>query len=214
VSKDLNPEKAFVFRILHRDNLRWTLSNGLHCAKAQLRDPNFVPIGNADLISRRRVRELPAPHGGTLSDYVPFYFTPHSPMMYNIKTGYNGITRRSNEEILVLVSSFHKLSRIGAKPIFSDRHAYLKTADFFTEAEDLERLSWKNWQNRDFKRDPDDPGKFERYEAECLVPKHLPINGLLGVACYNESARVRAQAVADELGVDVPIKVTPRFYFE
>ena len=87
MSKDLNPERARIFRVTHAANLRWVLTNGLHCANSKVRDPAFVPIGNPDLIDKRTHRQLPAPHKGALSDYVPFYFTPWSPMMLNIKTG-------------------------------------------------------------------------------------------------------------------------------
>lgn len=49
--------------------------------------------------------------GGTLSDYVPFYFTPCSPMLYNIKTGYNGVPKQeAMEEIVLLVASLRKLA--------------------------------------------------------------------------------------------------------
>ena len=49
-----------------------------------------MEIGNPDLIDKRTHRIVPAPPGGTLSDYVPFYFTLYSPMLYNIKTGMEG----------------------------------------------------------------------------------------------------------------------------
>jgi len=57
-------------------------------ANGTLYDPNYRNIGNPDLIDKRSRRVVPIPPGGTLSDYVPFYFTPFSMMMYNIKTGY------------------------------------------------------------------------------------------------------------------------------
>lgn len=31
---NLNPEKALIWRIVHRDNLPWILDNGLHCANS------------------------------------------------------------------------------------------------------------------------------------------------------------------------------------
>ena len=58
-------------------------------------------------INRQAVALIPP--GGTLSDYVPFYFTPFSIMMFNIKTGYGGITKRDNKDIIIFVSSIHKL---------------------------------------------------------------------------------------------------------
>src|SRR5437879_3349079 len=95
----LNPGKARIFRITHVSNVPWALANGLHCSNSAQSDPNYVQIGNSELITRRTTRVVPVPPGGTLSDYVPFYFTPYSPMLYNIKTGYNGITKRSMDEI-------------------------------------------------------------------------------------------------------------------
>jgi hypothetical protein len=53
VSKDLNPEKALIFRITHRNNIPWILDRGLHCPSSKTLDPNYVNIGNTDLIARR-----------------------------------------------------------------------------------------------------------------------------------------------------------------
>jgi hypothetical protein len=92
---ELNPEKAFIFRIRHRNNLPWILDNGLHCRGSGKRDPNFVDIGSVELIEKRRVQPIVTAPGGTVSDYVPFYFTPLSMMAYNIHTGRN-VPRRTN----------------------------------------------------------------------------------------------------------------------
>lgn len=53
----------------------WILANGLHCGTSNVQDPNFVQIGNADLIAKRRQRIVPIPPGGVLEDYIAFYFT-------------------------------------------------------------------------------------------------------------------------------------------
>jgi hypothetical protein len=85
----LNVERARIFRIVHRDNLPWILDHGLHASNGQKFDENHRNIGNAELISKRTRRVVEVGPGGTLSDYVPFYFTPFSIMMFNIHTGYN-----------------------------------------------------------------------------------------------------------------------------
>lgn len=123
---DLTPEKALIFRIIHRANLPWILRNGLHCRSSDTFDSNYVNIGNIELIDKRNGHPVPHPPSGTLSDYIPFYFTPFSPMLYNITTGWGGITRRKNEEIVILVSSLKILKKQGVRFIFSDRHAYLR----------------------------------------------------------------------------------------
>ena len=97
-------QAAAIFRIVHRANIPWILDYGLHCRNSQVCDPNYRNIGNSDLIDRRSRVTVPIPPGGTLSDYVPFYFTPHSPMLLNIKTG-RGVPMVQNSEIVILVSS-------------------------------------------------------------------------------------------------------------
>jgi ssDNA thymidine ADP-ribosyltransferase, DarT len=91
MSKDLNPKKALIFRIVHRDNVPWILDHGLHCRNSATFDADYVEIGNSDLIAKRNRHPVPCAPGGRLRDYVPFYFTPFSPMLYNIKTGWGGI---------------------------------------------------------------------------------------------------------------------------
>lgn len=49
----LNPEKALIWRIVHRDNLPWILDNGLHCGNSAVKAPNWVNIGNPELIDKR-----------------------------------------------------------------------------------------------------------------------------------------------------------------
>lgn len=213
MSQKLNPEKALIFRITHIENLRWILENGLHCASSANKDPNFISIGNPELINRRASRELPPPHGGSLSDYVPFYFTPYSPMMLNIKTGYNGITKRANADIVVLASSFHNLRSRGARVVFSDRHAYLHAANFSDDPNELSRIDWALLQNRDFKRDPEDPEKVERYQAEALAFQHVPVDALLGIACYNDSAKTKTEQYAAAAGATVRVLSQPSWYF-
>lgn len=211
---DLTPEKALIFRITHRDNLRWILNNGIHCASAALCDPDFKSIGNVELISRRTTRALPRPYRGTLSDYIPFYFTPHSPMLYNIKTGHNGITRRSNEEVAILVSSLNNVQQDGGVFVFSDRHAYMQTARFSDDLSQLDRIDWEILRRRDFARDPNDPGKMERYQAEALVRGSLPVASVLGVALCNDSSANAAQRIATAADVNVRIIARPGWYFQ
>ena len=150
----LTPEKALIFRIVHRDNVPWILENGLHCKNSKLLDPNFVEIGNKDLISRRDRHPVRRPPGGTLSDYIPFYFTPFSPMLFNIRTGWGGIRQRNNDEIVIMVSSLRTLRAENVPFLFTDRHAYLVAAQFYSDLAHLDQIDWDMLQRRDFSFDP------------------------------------------------------------
>jgi hypothetical protein len=209
----LNPEKALIWRIVHRDNLPWILDNGLHCANSPTQDPNYVAIGNADLIGRRKHRVVPIVPGGTLADYVPFYFTPFSPMMYNIYTGRGEVPKRSNEEICILVSKLSRVKEKGVQFVFTDRHAYPQLARFFNKLEHLGEIDWPLLQARNFKRNPDDPEQIERYQAEALIHEHLPVDALIGVICYTDAVKTKIEKQVQQRGLTLDVKTIPRWYF-
>jgi hypothetical protein len=210
---DLNAEKALIFRITHIDNVPWILINGLHCRNSDKEDPSYREIGNPDLISKRASRAVPISPGGVLSDYIPFYFTPYSPMLLNIKTGYHGIQQRPMRDIVILVAYFRKLIEAGVNAIFTDRHAYLQAAEFSADPDQLNIIDWTILRNRDFKRDPNNFEKVERYQAEALIHRHLPVNALAGIICYSEAERARIESMFDEAGVRLKLVVNSNWYF-
>lgn len=213
MSKDLIPAKALIFRIMHRSNVPWMLDHGVHCRNSNQVDPNYVNIGNAELIEKRHHHPVRHAMGGMLSDYVPFYFTPFSPMMYNIKTGWNGTRQRQNDEIVILVSSLHRMRDLQLPFLFTDMHAYLAAATFYSELADLDKIDWNILQRKDFKRDLNDLGKVDRYQAEALIWQSMPLQGLLGVVCYNDVVESQLLAETAKRGLTLSIQVQPNWYF-
>jgi hypothetical protein len=209
----LNPEKALIWRIVHRDNLPWILDNGLHCANSKVQAPQYVNIGNVDLIDKRRSRQVPIAPEGVLADYVPFYFTPFSVMMQNIHSGWS-VQQRSNDEIVILVSSLYRVEELGLPFVFTNAHAYPSWTNYYNDLENLDQIDWSILQRRDFKRDPDDPRKMERYQAEALIHHHLPITGLLGIMCHTDAMKVRIEADVAARGLTLPVHARPKWYFQ
>lgn len=213
MSAKLNADKALIFRITHRDNVPWILGHGMCCRNASVQDPNYRTIGNPELIDKRQRRSVPIPPGGTLSDYIPFYFTPYTPMMLNIKTGYGGITKVPNEDVVIFVSSLRRLHETGRSFLFTDRHAYLVNAEFYDDMDDLDKIDWRILQNRDFKRDPDDPGKLERYQAEALVHDRLPVESFIGIVCYTEKVKNLLNQMVSDGGLQLQVVKQRGWYF-
>jgi hypothetical protein len=182
------------------------------CRNASVQDPNYRTIGNPELIDKRQRRSVPIPPGGTLSDYIPFYFTPYTPMMLNIKTG-RGVTKVPNEDVVIFVSSLRRLRETGRSFLFTDRHAYLVNAEFYDDMDDLDKIDWAILQNRDFKRDQDDPGKLERYQAEALVHDHLPVESFLGIACYTEQVKNSLNLMVSDGGMQLQVVKQTGWYF-
>lgn len=210
-SKALNAEKALIWRIVHISSMASILDNGLYC-RSHINAPTLTSIGNQGLIDRRATHPVPISPFGFLNDYIPFYFTPFSPMLLNIKTG-RGVPQRPNEEIVILVSSLHHIQKLGLDFVFSNMHAYYQWANFYNNLNDLNNIDWPLLQNRDFKRDQDDPLKFERYQAEALIHQHCPLTALKGVLCYNEQVKSSLEDLMSERNINIPIYANPNWYF-
>lgn len=211
---ELNPEKALIFRIVHLSNVPWILDNGLYCGNNVVhRNPEWVSIGNADLTARRAQHLIPEPNAGFLNDYVPFYFTPFSPMLLNIKSGRNGVPQRPNSEIVILVSSLRRIAQMQLRYWFTDAHAYVAYANFFNDLEDLHHIDWGILQRRDFARDLNDLNKMERYQAEALVHTHVPVTALLGIVCYTEEVRRQVQLAVEQRQLQLKVLSKTGWYF-
>jgi len=209
----LNPTDALIFRITHRDNLPWILDYGFHSKSSHMLDPNFRRIGDLDLIDKRSRRKVPAGPGGTLSDYIPFYFTPLSMMAYNIHTGHRGIEQVPNDDLVIFVSALSRMSTFGLFFAFTDRHAYLATAQYFTDLGHLDATNWPILQNRDFKTDSEDPGKTDEYQAEALVWKHLPVDALLGICGNTPRVQQQIEKELTRRGLTVKAYAKEDWYF-
>lgn len=211
---DLTPDRGLLFRIVHIDNLPWLLANGLPCAQGP-KAPNFIAIGSPNLIEKRTTRIVPVPPGGTLADYIPFYFTPRSPMLLNIRTGYGDVTQRSNDEIVVLVTAIPTLVERGVPFLFTDRHAFVRLAQFSANVGDLPTfIDWAILCNSDFRKAEHYPDKMERYMAEALVHRHLPVGALRGIVCNSAATQRRVETLVQSVGLALRIASKPNWYFQ
>jgi ssDNA thymidine ADP-ribosyltransferase, DarT len=138
------PKDVAIYRMVHYANLPFVIDHGLHCSHCEPTNPNYVPIGQPNIVSKRKDKRIDFPPGGILSDYVPFYFHYRMPMLHNISTGkvkgFNG----SQEDIIYLATRPNKVQDMGVDFIFTDRHAGLAVASGFSSLDDLSQLSWRS----------------------------------------------------------------------
>jgi hypothetical protein len=194
-------------------NLSWILEHGVCCRADKDQDPNFVNIGNQDLITRRRTRAVEIQPGGYLPDYVPFYFSPHSIMLYQIHRGQvPGCTARQRD-IIYLVSSVQKLQEQGITFIFTDGHAFPLNTRYFDDPANLKELDWNTIRSKDFRRRLEDDERFRRYQAECLVHGRVPLEALLGVACLDSTCLNAAKEKIQYAGNAIKVAARPDWYF-
>ena len=76
-----------------------------------------------------------------LSDYVPFYFAPRSPMLYAIHKGKVEGYTGGQGEVLHLVSSAESVAgENGLDYCFTEGHAEIGFSEFFEDLTDLQRI--------------------------------------------------------------------------
>lgn len=97
--------------------------------------------------------------------------------------------------------------------MFSDRHAKLETAYFYTDQDDLDKIDWPILQARDFRRDNDDLEKIERYQAEALAYTHVPVEALLSMVCYNQAVKKELTTAIETRELSLKLHVKPSWYF-
>jgi len=112
-----------------------------HCETPNA-NPHYLQIGDSALITYRKEIAAPDPPGGTLSDYIPFYFGPRSPMLYQIASGWEDIRKYPQEEIIYYISSLNLIKSAGLEYFFTDGYACSKTSTAYTNDADLEKLDW------------------------------------------------------------------------
>lgn len=128
----------FIFRMIHYSNLEFILEHGLHTKNSLACDPNYINIGDVQLIEQRQNFHVGInPPGGDLGDYIPFYFGGHSPMLLNIKTGYRGIQQRPQDELIYIVCRISEIVSQCPEWCFTDGHAKNNITEFYNNVTDL-----------------------------------------------------------------------------
>jgi hypothetical protein len=181
------------YHITHVNNIASIVACGqLDCDNGCAEtERNPVGIAHTDLKERRARKVVEVAQGGTLADYVPFYFAPRSPMLYSISTGWVSGYDGSQEDILHLVCSVDELAEAG-RFVITNRHPITALAE---QSDDLDALDYLDWRimSDPYWRDTDEDGdrKFRR-QAEFLVYERAPIEAIRLVGAMTKEVAERA----------------------
>lgn len=211
----INKNKNFCYRICHIDNVLHILQHGLCTKHHPNASDKYISIGNPDIINVRDETQVKIAGYGNIGDYVPFYFTPKSMMLFNVITGWRAplVPKRNKQEIVVircLISELSKLERF----FFTNGQANVTSiTEHYNDVRHLDKIDWEIIHNSDFRKEANDTDKQRRYQAELLVYAHVPIEYIESINVYNEIA---ANIVKKELAKTpslLPVNVIPSYYF-
>jgi hypothetical protein len=160
------PAEIWLYRITHIANLEHDLLHGLHTANSPKANPDYLQIGDSTLITYRKDMAAPDPPGGTLADYIPFYFGPRSPMLYQIASGWEDIEKHPQDNIIYYISSIDQIRSARLKYFFTDGHGRSRTSTAYTDDKDLQKLDWDAIYATNWRSDETDLRRKEKKQAE------------------------------------------------
>lgn len=204
-----------IYHITHIRNLCLILEHGcLWCDNEKAaRQLDTVSIAYQHIKRRRAIRLVPVCRGGTLADYVPFYFAPRSPMLYTIYKGNVEGYTEGQGQVLHLVSSTERVAESGLPFTFTNGHAEMLPSSFYEDLTDLDKVDWEIMKAIVW-RDTDEDGRRKwRRQAEFLVHNHFPVDLIAGIGVISNKIADSVKQILAETGHQIPVAARPNWYY-
>jgi hypothetical protein len=186
---------------------------------------NYQNIAHAGIQTTRATKLVTNPPGGSVHDYVPFYFAPRSPMLFTINNGNVDGCSLKQEDILHLETTVDRVIRNNPKFVFYDRNAALCYSKPYTDLDKLStEIAWdlitEAPQLDGFCKyflDRHTPEKYidrmERRQAEFLLKHVVHLSAMTCIGIINESKAEIVRNILAETGVNLPVVVKTNWYF-
>jgi len=211
------PRPTSIFRIVHVDNLATLLRRGgLHAANHTPNDGlPYRTIHSVEIQTERHVRSISCGPGGTLHDYVPFYFGYLSPMLLQLKTervpGYN----EGQAPLVYLKGTAQAVAEAGRGFVFSNGHGIAVFTDWYDDLSRLNEVDWDMVYQRYWRDEVNDMDRQRRKQAEFLVHRFCPWGLIEEIGVLNSIAQARVREIVKKSGPGPhpPVNVRAHWYY-
>ncbi len=204
-----------IYRLIHIDNFPVILDcGGMHAPHYPPENAcDYRPIHNLDIQKVRRKRSIRCGPGGTVHDYVAFYFGPRSPMLLQLHTGQVEGYEEGQAPLIYAVSTVETIAQAGLPFVFSDGHGIAAFTQWFDNFDDLDKIDWET-VNADYWADTtDDMDRQRRKQAEFLVHRFCPWKVVNQIGVWNDSVRERVEHILNQKNISIPAKVCRQWYY-
>ncbi|WP_370898047.1 type II toxin-antitoxin system toxin DNA ADP-ribosyl transferase DarT [Chryseobacterium gossypii] len=210
----INQHKTYCYRITHINNLPLVLKNGIVNKHHPDASSNYIDIGNPEIIDVRSTMPVKINNYGMIGDYVPFYFTPKSMMLFNIITGYRHplVLKRNRTEILIIRCLINDLATL-PQWFFTDGQGNKSLTKHYCDLTELNSIDWKCIQESNFKNDEDDPDRSRKYQAEFLVHKQVPLTSIESLNVYNKYSANIVKNLLKQNNINMAVNIQPQYFF-
>ena len=159
-------KQRLAYHFTHLDNLGAVLEGGSLLCDSAVQVDNVLVRETADPDLKLRRRRVAVPDSGrVLADYVPFYFSPRSPMLLRVATGqvpgYNG----GQDPLVFVVVDIDRVLAAGHTLMATDGHPVSPLTRFLATATQSSRVSTgTSWS-------PNTGTTLTRMETACAADK-------------------------------------------
>ncbi len=193
------PVPTPIFRIIHVTNLH------VYLTRDRLHAPNHMPddglpwkrIEDKTVQAKRYEHALQKGPGGTVLDYVPFYFGPRSPMLLRLATKWKVDYDGTQNEIIYLCSTIEEMVTKNRKFVFTNGHALAAYSDAFDDLADLDKVDWQAVYADTWRNTPSDNDREARKQAEFLVHKSCGWRRILEIGVMTPAMKSRVKSILD-----------------
>lgn len=211
----INAERKYCYRITHIQNMPYILEQGMVSKQHPLANRAYIQIGNPEIIDVRSNTAVRIAGYGDFSEYVPFYFTPRSMMLYNIVTGYRSplVPKRNREEIVVIRCLMEQLATL-EHWFFTNGQGNDSISRHFHDLDKLSEIDWESIQQSNFSKNDGDFDRPRRYQAEFLVRHVVPLSHIESLHVYNEAAKSAVEKMLEaKKTLNFGVQITPIYFF-
>lgn len=204
-----------IYHITHIRNLESIIaSGGILCDNGMASQKvNHVGIAHSHIKERRARKIVACKPGGTLADYVPFYFAPRSPMLFSIHNNYVEGYKEGQTAVLHLVSSVDNIVNEGLKFVFTDGHAVMALSQPYNNLADLNKIDWQVMEATYWNDTEDDNDRSRRRQAEFLVHKIFPWKCIEEIGVINEAMKDKVSAILASCQYKPNVIVQKKWYY-
>ena len=170
------PIPTYIYHITHVQNLSLIVASGSLLSHSQMLSEQTTPvnISHQNIQDYRANKVVPCGPGGTLHNYVPFYFAPRSPMLCSLYHGKVAGHTGGQRPIIHLVSNVQSIQENNIDFVFTDGHGRVELSEFYDDLDNLEEVDWEVMRARYWSDTDVDPDRKRRRQAEFLVHNSLP----------------------------------------
>ena len=209
------PVPTPILRLVHMDNLETLIQRGgLHA-------PNHTPddgrpyrtIHNVEIQAVRRLRPIPCGPGGTVHDYISFYFGCRSPMLLQLNTGRVAGYDEGQEPLIYLVSTAQAVAAAEVPFVFSDGHGIAAYTHWYDDLDRLNEIDWKMVKARYWADTPEDMDRQRRKQAEFLIYQFCPWPLIREIAVINRASKGRVEQILAQARLGTIVSIKRQWYY-